>query len=247
MKRILLLSISIPFIFSSCSDYKTYYPPINYTSETIEIYIDNSKLNPFDLSLVYNNVDTIEEKNIIYKVDTLNFKIDKYGVTDINHKYEKETINGEEYPSFIKEELKFTLTEEDSKQKPKIITEYKGEDVQIIIKKDGNTLESYSVNLLPDFKDPDEKYLRSKYQYIINPLSLSKYKLDTIQYGGLFYPYRESKIYSNSFITFKIHESDYFLETPPDTLDYRYQDFGLPRGEMRKLIGITKQVIQRVE
>lgn len=197
------------FIFSSCGDnFEKYYPSNTY----YEIYIDNSKIENFDLFLIYNITDTVFDENKIYVVDTLEFKITKSGVESLNNKYLIEN----NYNIFTK-----------YSDHP-IIEVYSGREIEVIIKKDKQIIESYNINLE-----------NSSYQYIINPMSKSKFKYGSIQYGGFVFEEHPSNIYTNNFISLK--KVDFFLIPPPDTLSYTYERFD------PCLVGCKKTYIEQIK
>lgn len=179
------------FILSSCgNNFKKYYPSNTY----YDIYIDNSKIENFNLLMVYNITDTVFDEKKIYVVDTLEFKVTNSGVESLNNKY----LTERDYDIFTSYSNKSS------------IEVYGGKDIKIIIKKDLKTIDSYNVNLE-----------NSKYQYIINPMAKSKFKYGTVQYGGLVFEELPTNIYSSNFISFE--KADFFLTAPPETLSYTYE------------------------
>ncbi len=176
-------------------DIKEYYP------ET-EIYIDKSNINNFELNMIYNSVnDTVrdlsDERTLkIYVLDTLKFQITNSGIKSLNNKYLSEIGNLDIFTYDV--------------ESPKDIKVYKGKNVKVLIKKDGIILESYNVNI----------GLGNHYQYIINPMSKSTFRLSSIQYNGFLDIKKiKPKTSSNRFIKLETG-IDFFLKTPPDTLSY---------------------------
>ena len=242
MKKILSILLVSVILFGCNKDLKKYYPygwvkmkngeskeyyPLN------EIYIDKSKINDFELYMIYNTIDTVsksygDKTEKIYIVDTLKFEITKSGVKSLNNKY----LSEKEYDIFT-----------DYVKSPTDFKVYDGEDIKIIIKKDGKILESYTV----DLKHNKDGSKLIDYQYIINPMSKSKFKLSSIQYNG-FIDIKEikPKIYSKNFIKIKGKKIDFFLITPPDTLSYSYQTIqGVSLDPCR--FGCEKSVITKIK
>jgi hypothetical protein len=218
-----------------------------------EIYIDNSKINNFELFMIYNDLDTVWgynegmfgrklEAERIFILDTLKFQVTKEGVLSLNDKFEGV------YYMFA------DISKFNSRGDSLYIKVYDGEDVNIIIKKDEEIIESYNVDLIAGggkgIAVPEEYWGAGRgnrkidyhYQYIINPLSKSRFKLDSIRYGGYLFRDFKSKIYSSKFIKIKGKKIDYFLTTPPDTLSYSYNSRRLDPC----LIGCTKSVIKQI-
>lgn len=189
--NLIIIYLLLSFILGSCSNnFEKYYPSNTY----YEIYIDNSKIENFDLFMIYNITDTVFDSNKIYLVDTLEFQITKSGVESLNDKYLIEN----NYDIFTK-----------YSDYP-IIKVYSGRNIKVIIKKDQNIIESYKINLE-----------NSNHQYIMNPGSRSKFKFGTVQYGGFVFEDLPSNIYTNNFFSFK--KVDFFLTSPPEKLSYTYE------------------------
>lgn len=246
MKHFYLVLIFFSFLLS-CNQYTTLYPNDNL----ICIYIDNSKIKEFDVSLIYNYIDTIHHDDKILIIDTLNFKIDHNGISENNRKYLQENTYVSMDP--IREYDFLGSSYQYPKLYKNIVQVYKGENIRVILKKDENVLESYIIDLDYDYKfdvTTNSKQIYN-FQYIINPLSLSRYELDTIQFGGVslfsfFSDHPKSKIYSNSFISFGGFKSDFFLETPSDTLSYTYSThngISIDPGSL----GIRKLVLTKID
>jgi len=234
MKNTLSILLVSMILFGCNKDLKKYYPygwvkmkngeskeysPLN------EIYIDKSKINNFELYMIYNTIDTVfdeyrDKTEKIYIVDTLKFEITnsddlpeslkgivKSEVKSLNNKY----LSENEYDIFT-----------DYVKLPTDIRVYDGEDIKVIITKDGEILESYTV----DLKHNKDGSKLIDYQYIINPMSKSKFKLSSIQYNGFIDIKKiKPKIYSRNFIKIKGKKIDFFLITPPDTLSYSYKTY----------------------
>jgi hypothetical protein len=222
MKKIIFI-LFLSFFFLSCNnDLKKYYPYDRncYTPNGDEksffpgnqIYIDNSKINDFELYMVYNTLDTVTcgfswEKNKekkIYVIDTLKFNVTRDGVESLNNKYSVES----EYDIF--------------KKGKNVISVQNGYDIEVILKKDEKIIESYVTDL--EYGYESSKYY--DFQYIINPLSKSKFKIDTVQYGGYVFEELKSKILSKNFTKIKGGKIDFFLTKPPDTITYTQTKIG---------------------
>ncbi len=79
-----------------------------------------------------------------------------------------------------------------------------GNNVTIKLSKDGKIFESYNANL------------NESKNYIINPLSISIYKIDTAQYGGFINTNFKSSILSGSII--QVDYIDYWFKAFPDSI-----------------------------
>lgn len=187
-------------------DKKDFFPG-NY------IYIDNSKINDFKLYMVYNTLDTVtcgysREKNKekkIYIIDTLKFNVTKDGVESLNNKYPLESEYSE-YNIFI--------------EGKNVISVQNGFDIEVILKKDEKIIESYTADLVYG------EYESSDFQYIINPLSKSRFQIDTVQYGGFVFDEFKSIRFSKNFTKIKGGKIDFFLTKPPDTITYTKRKIG---------------------
>jgi hypothetical protein len=226
------------FIFLSCEkNLETYY---SYGSGRTsdgerkefftgnQIYLDNTKINEYELFMVYNIMDTIfdgyvfngkvyfeEEDPKIFVIDTLKFKVDDYGVKSLNNKY----LVDSEYDIF-------TLSKYDvgdNNLLKNIIKVQNGTNIEVILKKDNKIIESYYVDLNYGGKDDNLSISDDNlidYQYIINPLSKSRFQIDTIQYGGYVFREFKSKKLSKNFIKIKGEKIDFYMTKPPDTITY---------------------------
>ena len=222
MKKIISI-LFLCFFFLGCNnDLKIYYPYNSncYTTNADKksfypgnrIYIDNSKINDFELYMVYNSIDTVTcgfswEKNKekkIYIIDTLKFNVTKDGVESLNNKYPVES----EYNIF--------------KKGKNVISVQNGYDIEVILKKDEKIIESYITDL--EYGYESSKYY--DFQYIINPLSKSRFEIDTVQYGGFLFSEFKSKRFSKNFTKIKGGKIDFFLTEPPDTLTYTQRKIG---------------------
>ena len=134
---------------------------------------------------------------------------------------------------------------------------YPYNNVKITIKKDNKVLESYTTNIeeaiYPSKLRSSNKELATKHwnvfdykrdgivnnQYIINPLSLSTYVIDTIQYSDWniygFEGYK-SKIISKNFNS--VNLIDWWFGNPPDSLKL---------NEIQSAIGVKTFSIKRVK
>lgn len=218
-KKTLLLYIVCLFFVQCQEDLQKYYPyrevklkngNIDYydlkmvdTSPKNYVYVDNSKINDFYLYMIYNSIDTVmgfDGPQKIFVVDTLKFHITEDYVRDLNTKYIKkhygtswDFINNYKYKPYT------------------FIKVYDGEDVQVILKKDNKIIESYSVSLNH----------KKKHNYIINPLSKSKFKLSSVQYNGITQlPKIKKRYYSKSFNQIDWNQIDFFLTEPPEKISY---------------------------
>ena len=222
MKKIISI-LFLSFFFLGCNnDLKKYYPYDDcYTSNGDKksffpgnhIYIDNSKINDFELYMVYNTLDTVtcgrswqndwenNKEKKIYIIDTLKFNITKDGVESLNNKYLVET----EFNIF--------------KEGKNVISVQNGYDIEVILKKDEKIIESYTTDLVYG----EYKY---DFQYIINPLSKSRFQIDTVQYGGLMFEEFKSKRFSKNFTKIKGGPIDFFLTEPPDKITYTRRKIG---------------------
>ena len=212
LKILVLLSL-----FGCNSELKEFYPygSLCLTDNADEksfypgnvIYLDNSKIKDFELLMVYNTRDTVScesQKKKIFVIDTLKFKVSENGVVSLNNKYPVEA----NYNIFIQGE--------------NLISVYNGQNIEIIIKKNERILQSYNTKL-EYFSKSGEKF---NYQHILNPLSLSIYELDTVQYGGYIFEGFKSKRFFNKFITVHGGRIDYFMSNAPDTLTYSEKRIG---------------------
>lgn len=207
-----------------------------YQHGPIEVYVDNSKLKEFDIQMVYGGyIDTIGYSNKeVIKFDTLFFSVKESGV-------DKHIVNGKKDNFFI--------------------SVYSQKNVEIILKKDGEIIEKYTVDIEPYkwIKDIDngykvygfyyrDDYDKTNYQYILNPLSLSKYKIDTVTYGGFGFLTSKSKFLTGSFNN--VNLIDWWFESPPDTLKYlieKSKDSRMNRIRQSKFISENTFSIERVE
>lgn len=222
MKKIIHILFLSFFILSCNNDLKKYYPYDSncYTSNGNkksffpgnQIYIDNSKINDFELYMVYNTLDTVTcgfswEKNRdrkIYVIDTLKFNVTRDGVTSLNNKYPVEA----KYHIF--------------KKGKNVICVQNGYDIEVILKKDEKIIESYITDLEYGY-DSRDYY---DFQYIINPLSKSRFQIDTVQYGGFLFEEFKSKKLSKNFTKIKGRKIDFFLTNPPDKITYNQTKIG---------------------
>ena len=205
MKKILFILFSIVLV--SCNNYNYYYP-----NKKVPIYIDNSKIEEFNISLVYNHIDTLFENkrflNVdILRVDTLNFKVNNDFISENNRKYPmlKSVYNSHRMES--------TWDYDFTSQKDNLIYIFEGNDITVNIKKDGKILESYNIDVSYGVYN----------HYIINPLSKSTFKVGEVQYGGFIFKEPPFSIHSSNFIT--LEKVDFFLTPPPDTISYTYDTF----------------------
>jgi len=221
MKKIISI-LFLSFFFLSCNnDLKKYYPYNSncYTPNGVkqsffpgnQIYIDNSKINDFELYMVYNTLDTVtcgsyskNKEKKIYVIDTLKFNVTKDGVESLNNKYQVESV----YNIF--------------KKGKNVISVQNGNDIEVILKKDEKIIESYIIDLKYSFKSR-EYY---DFQSIINPLSKSRFQIDIVQYGGFVFEEFKSKRYSKNFNKIKGGKIDFFLTEPPDTITYIQRKIG---------------------
>tara|TARA_B100000780_G_scaffold61076_1_gene39291 strand:+ start:1240 stop:1992 length:753 start_codon:yes stop_codon:yes gene_type:complete len=242
--KIIISILFLSFFFSGCNnDLKKYYPYERncYTPNGDEksffpgnnIYIDNSKINDFELYMVYNTLDTVtcgyrSEKNKekkIYIIDTLKFNVTKDGVESLNNKYPVES----EYNIFKGGRGK------------NIITVQNGYDIEVILKQDEKIIESYITDL--EYGYESQEYY--DFQYIINPLSKSRFQIDTVQYGGFVFEEFKSKIISKNFTKIKGKKIDFFLTKHPDTITYSEIKFGDTYFD-ECLLGCKKTVLKQI-
>lgn len=237
IKRILYLFTLIFTLFSCEKNLETYYSYGSgrtsdgehkefYTGN--QIYLDNSKINEYELFMVYNIIDTIfdgyeingkvygeEEDPKIFVIDTLKFKVDDYGVKSLNNKY----LVDSKYDIFTLSNYEVG----DNSFLKNIIKVQNGTNIEVILKKDNKIIESYYVDL-NYFEDKYDNLI--DYQYIINPLSKSRFQIDTIQYGGYLFKEFKSKKLSKNFIKIKGEKIDFYMTKPPDTITYTKRKIG---------------------
>lgn len=215
-KLLVMLWSSLTFIGCD-TELKKYYPAgsvklLNGEIKSFysfnEIYVDNSNIDDFELEFIYNIMDTVidyknKDKKKIYVVDTLKFRISDNDIISLNNKY----LNPRSYDIFVD---RIGINSK--------IRVYNGENIRILLKKDGQLLESYLADFICEYVDGE----RTDYQYIINPLGKSRFMLSSVQYGG-FMDFKKTKpiIYSDNFITLLGPKIDFFLVTPPDTITYQ--------------------------
>ena len=215
--------------YTSNGDKKSFYPG-NY------IYIDNSKINDFELLMVYNTLDTVtcgpswqndwenNKEKKIYIIDTLKFNITKDGVESLNNKY------------LVESERNIF------KEGKNVISVQNGYDIEVILKKDEKIIESYITNL----KYSSDKSSRIDFQYIINPLSKSTFQIDTVQYGGFLAGEFKSKRLSKNFTKIKGGKIDFFLTEPPDTITYTRNKNEFTSITNSCFLGCKKSVLKQI-
>ena len=106
------------------------------------------------------------------------------------------------------------------KEGKNVISVQNGFDIEVILKKDEKIIESYTTDLVYG------EYESSDFQYIINPLSKSRFQIDTVQYGGFVFDEFKSKRFSKNFTKIKGGKIDFFLTKPPDTITYTKRKIG---------------------
>ena len=200
-----------------------------------DIYVDTSKYNNFELQFVYEpRTDSIAwlsweeavkntpksriEKSTMFlriqKLDTLAFLVDDHGfslprgynyVGDSADKT-KSLISIEQKPNgVLKNKTGFGIPDYLIRNN---ISVPLSNDVEIILKKNNKIIENYIVDIT-----------KAKGKYILNPLSKSKYKIDTVQYGGLNLYGFKSKYISGKFNY--VEGIDYWFEKPPESITLR--------------------------
>ena len=217
-----LIIIILSILLFSCNKYEIVYPENN----PVSIYVDNSKIIEFDILFVYNYIDTIHHFYKIKRVDTLKFSFDNDGLSEKNRDYRVEGYNDNKshkhYDFYWKGDKNINI--------------YEGDSVEVIIKSNGSTLENYFINL------------NKEYQYIINPLSMSVFKLDTIQYGMISIndlyqkdPYKY-ELYSDNFIKYKKDKTDFFLKNSPEKVNVTMDKLGVLFQEITQ-IDLEKELV----
>ena len=199
-------SLILIFIFCvSCNNKTSDLDKYKYGQ--IEVYIDNSNVSDFELKFIYNKFTHIENGDFTQKkidVDSLIFKIDSTGV-DKGLVYNKN-----------------------------IIKIYHRKNIRVVLSNKDSIIESYNVNI------PSFKYLRNikisddfynndyrkgdskvNYSYVLNPLSLSKYKLDTISYQNFGFNFFSpiSKKLEGNFISLNL--IDWWFTEPHQSIRYK--------------------------
>jgi len=178
-----------------------------YKYGQIEVYIDNSNVNDFELKFIYNKFTHIENKDFTNKkidIDSLIFKIDSTGA-DKGLVYNKN-----------------------------IIKIYHRNNIRVVLSNKDSIIESYNVNIpsfkylrnikiIDDFYNNDYRKSDSKvnYSYVLNPLSLSKYKLDTISYENFGFNFirPKSKKLEGNFISLNL--IDWWFTEPHESIRYK--------------------------
>ncbi|MDC0204764.1 DnaJ domain-containing protein [Flavobacteriales bacterium] len=182
---------------SSCVRFK--YLDWNDMYPKNKVYVDMRRYTDIEYYFIYNYTDTISKRyRTNYEYDDVYYEIQILNIDTIFQSLNKLDRNTDKITSFYLPA---------------------GKKIKVKEKVKSKTAKNYSINII------DEK--KNKKNYLLNPRSHYRYKIEKAEYGKLAFGFRADPIYKRGFIFELDHDIDYWFKDFPASITVYDNEYGL--------------------
>ena len=182
---------------SSCVRFK--YLDWNDMYPKNKVYVDMRRYTDIEYHFIYNYTDTISKiYRTNYEYDDVYYEIQILNIDTIFHSLNKIDRNTDKITSFYLPA---------------------GKKIKVKEKVKGKRAKSYSINII------DEK--KNEKNYLLNPRSNYRYKIEKAEYGKLAFGFTAEPIYKRGFIFELNHDIDYWFQDFPASITVYDNEYGL--------------------